>query len=132
MRFNPYPVYKTMRCFFEGCTNPALHRFIGCTIPDTAPDLAGMISYKAVNETYLEAKEIMGNGPALDKLTAYLYFKVRTFSYGQGDALAVKICKRLAKSLLNELKIGYDDYIDDFRLNEILKQVGVYSEDMRL
>lgn len=127
--FNSLPSYNHGECEVSGCVNKAFYRFIGIKIPDNCPNLSNKSSALVADEIYFDGVRALSNGLAVDKLTSYLYYKTRVYTYNSGDLAAVVVCKQLAKLLLKELKISETESLTTTQINAILKALLLYPPD---
>jgi hypothetical protein len=127
-RFNWYPSFKAKTCKIDGCGNKAYNMLLGVKIPDSVGYLEAFPQNKITKEIFMEAKTILDNGPALERLTSYLYFKTRVFTYGSGDFVAVKLLKQYSKIILNGLNIDKEASLSDQDKHKILIELGMYPD----
>lgn len=125
--FSWFPIYTPRKCAFDGCSTKAYNMLIGLKVPETS-NISCVESGIAAKETFLEAKEAMQGGPAIDKLTSYLYFKIRMFSYETGDFMAFTLLKKYAKLVLKMLKIEESADLNDKDIKRILNKLDLLPE----
>lgn len=128
-KFNWYPTLKTQKCCYDGCFNKAFNVFIGVKIPNSIE--IPLNHDKAAQEILMEAKEALLGGPALDKLTGYLYFKIRVFSYDSGDFLAMQLLRFYAKILLRILKIEESAEFTEKDIKRLLTRLSLLPEGFK-
>lgn len=129
-RFNWYPTFRSNSCKVDGCKESAYNMMIGVKIPTHTSNL-NIVRFISTKETIDEAKELLSGGTARDRLLDYLYFKTRTFMYGSGDFLALRILRIYVDLLLRELAIDPDKPIDNLDMYTIMKKLGVLPEGER-
>ena len=130
-KFNWYPAIKGQKCMIDGCYNNSHNVFIGVKIPDTAgPNIRNQ--NVAIKEIFDEAMQALSGGPAVDKLSAYLYFKIRIFSYDCGDFVAFNLLKQYAKIVLRILKISEDAELGESDIKRILNRLHLLPEGHKL
>lgn len=127
--FNCLPSYHSSRCEVDGCLNDAFYKCIGLKVPEKCPNLSNKHPILAPDELYLEAVKALVGGPAIDKLTSYLYYKVRTYVYDYGDFSAVQIIKQLSKLVLKELNIDESSQMSARQVSLLLKYLRIYPID---
>lgn len=126
--FNWYPTYSASKCMYDGCSEKAFNTFIGIKIPDTIGTIPAATN-NALKEVIDEAKKILKGGEALEKLTSYLFLKIRVFSYETGDFVAFSLLKYYAKLILRILKIDETTELSDKDINRILKKLNLLPAD---
>lgn len=124
-KFNWYSNYTSKKCVFDGCLKKAFNVYIGVQIPEVASVGSLEPSNIAITEIFNEARQITKDGDAVDKLTSYLYFKTRMFSYSSGDLVSLILLKKYAKLLLRELSISEDSELSDDDLKKLLNYLGI-------
>ena len=131
-KFNFYPSFKSHHCIYDGCKNEAYNVLIGIKIPSKISIFDLRKENIAVNEIVDEAMSCMEGGPAVDKLTNFLYFKVRIFSYDVGDYLAYQLLKGYAKLILRGLKINENSDLTIKEVRRILNKLNLLPEGYKL
>jgi hypothetical protein len=127
--FNVIISFPGKECVIKGCSREAFFTAIGIEIPDTVGEIQRPENEKlcrATYEIYREAKDLLDNGPALEKLTYYLESRVVPSSFRR--QLAKKLLNHYASLILEKLKINPQEPINDRNKHLILRELDLYPE----
>lgn len=113
----------------KGCTEDAFYTLIGVRIPNCSGPLEGVQAkkHRAIIELFTEAKKILDNGPAAERLCFYL--KTRLLCSERRSLLAEKLLGKMSRLVLDKLKIDPDISLSDTDKHRILKELRLYPED---
>lgn len=123
--FNTYSSFPPKKCSYTNCSQPAYYESIGIQVPEYIPTKIERISTPE-GEIFENAKQLLADGPALDRLMVFLKTKIIPES---SNNISNQMFKHHAKMILEKLKIPENHLLTNGNIIDILIELELFPRD---